>query len=237
MLVAHRSRWIAIDRPGIGLSDFQPRRTLLDWPDDVVELADGLGLHRFGVVGVSAGGPYAAACAYKIPERLTRVAIVSGVAPFDRLRAPEQRKRETFLYRRAPWLGRAKTAAMAAAARRWPEWTYAQVVKGMPEPDRILASQPEVQEVLLVAFLEAVRSGTRGIEQEMAIHAQPWGFQPEDITIEVEIWHGDQDTNVPVTDAELLAEAIPNSRLTVCPGGGHMLIDRYFEEILSAVTR
>ncbi len=237
VLVAHRSRWIAIDRPGIGLSDFQPRRTLLDWPEDVVELADALGFDRFGVVGVSAGGPYAAACAYKIPERLTRVAIVSGVAPFDRLRTEEQRKRETFVDRRAPWLERAKTAAMAAAARRWPEWTYAQVIKGMPEPDRVIASRPEVQAVLVEAFLEAVRSGTRGIEQEMAIHTQPWGFQPEDITIEVEIWHGDQDTNVPVTDAELLADAIPNRHLTVCLRAGHMLIDRYFEEILSAVTR
>ena len=237
VLVAHEARWIAIDRPGIGLSDFQPQRTLLDWPDDVVQLADAFGFDRFGVVGNSAGGPYAAACAYKIPERLTHVGIISGVAPFDRLGAHDQRQRETFLDRRAPWLGRARTAAMAVAARRWPEWTYEQVMKDMPEPDRIIASRPEVRDVLVGAFLEAVRSGTRGVQHEMAMHAKPWGFQPEEITIEVEIWHGDQDTSVPLSDAELLAEAIPNSNLTVCPGVGHLLIDGCFEEILSAVTR
>jgi hypothetical protein len=32
-------RLIAIDRPGMGLSDFQPGRTLLDWPADVVQVA------------------------------------------------------------------------------------------------------------------------------------------------------------------------------------------------------
>lgn len=30
-------RLLSIDRPGIGLSDFQPNRMLLDWPDDICE--------------------------------------------------------------------------------------------------------------------------------------------------------------------------------------------------------
>ena len=33
---------MTIDRPGHGLSDFQPERTLLDWPEDVAALADHL---------------------------------------------------------------------------------------------------------------------------------------------------------------------------------------------------
>jgi hypothetical protein len=39
-------RMIAIDRPGYGLSDFQEDRTYLDWPDDVSELANQLGIDR-----------------------------------------------------------------------------------------------------------------------------------------------------------------------------------------------
>ena len=76
-------RLIASDRPGIGGSDPQPRRTLLDWPADVLRLADHIGIPHFSVVGVSGGAPYAAVCAYAIPERLDAVMIVSGVAPFD----------------------------------------------------------------------------------------------------------------------------------------------------------
>jgi pimeloyl-ACP methyl ester carboxylesterase len=78
------ARVIVPDRPGCGRSDYQPHRTLLGWPDDVLALADALGLERFAVAGVSGGGPHAAACACKIPNkipnRLTRVAIVSGIA-------------------------------------------------------------------------------------------------------------------------------------------------------------
>lgn len=50
-------RLIAPDRPGYGGSDPKPGRSLLDWVDDVVELADALAIDRFAVLGVSGGGP------------------------------------------------------------------------------------------------------------------------------------------------------------------------------------
>jgi pimeloyl-ACP methyl ester carboxylesterase len=78
-----RLRLIAPDRPGFGRSDFQPGRQLLDWPDDVCELADVLGLNRFAVLGVSGGGPATLACAWKIPQRLTAVGVVSSPCPTD----------------------------------------------------------------------------------------------------------------------------------------------------------
>ncbi|HWH24552.1 MAG TPA: alpha/beta hydrolase, partial [Candidatus Limnocylindria bacterium] len=48
-------RLIAVDRPGIGLSEPLPGRRLLDWPADVVQLAEQLGLRRFAIVGWSGG--------------------------------------------------------------------------------------------------------------------------------------------------------------------------------------
>lgn len=76
-------RVISTDRPGIGLSDYKENRKLLDWPDDVVQLADYLKIKRFSLMGVSGGGPYAAACAYKIPERIIKAGIVVGLAPVN----------------------------------------------------------------------------------------------------------------------------------------------------------
>ena len=52
---AHGLRVIAPDRPGVGLSDFLPKRGFSQWPNDVVALADALGLERFGVIGMSGG--------------------------------------------------------------------------------------------------------------------------------------------------------------------------------------
>ena len=76
-------RIITPDRPGYGYSDFQPKRVLLDFPDDISQLAEALGIKQFSIFGVSAGGPYVAACAYKLGEQITNAAIVSGSAPFN----------------------------------------------------------------------------------------------------------------------------------------------------------
>src|SRR5215467_2052963 len=55
-------RYICVNRPGFGGSDLAPGRRMLDFADDIEQLADALGLDQFAVVGVSAGGPYALAC-------------------------------------------------------------------------------------------------------------------------------------------------------------------------------
>jgi len=66
-------RVIAPDRPGYGGSDPHPGRSLLSWADDVAAVADTLELGRFGVLGISGGGPGALACASRMPERLIAV--------------------------------------------------------------------------------------------------------------------------------------------------------------------
>ena len=76
--LAAKVRLITIDRPGIGRSDIKVARSLADWPNDVVNLANSLGIDRFAVVGWSGGGPYAASCAALISPRLTGVGIVSS---------------------------------------------------------------------------------------------------------------------------------------------------------------
>jgi pimeloyl-ACP methyl ester carboxylesterase len=76
------ARLIATDRPGCGLSTFQPNRRILDWPSDVLELADNLRIPQFHVLGASGGCPYVLACARAIPRsRLLGAAVVSGIYP------------------------------------------------------------------------------------------------------------------------------------------------------------
>src|SRR5690242_4496578 len=72
-------RVIAPDRPGIGYSDPKNGDRLLDWPADVAEAADLLGIARFAVQGMSAGGPYALACAHALADRVTACSLVSAV--------------------------------------------------------------------------------------------------------------------------------------------------------------
>ena len=77
-------RFISVDRPGHGLSDFQPQRRLVDWPGDVCYIADHLGIGEFYVEGYSAGAPHALACAHQLPERVLAGAVYGCVAPMNR---------------------------------------------------------------------------------------------------------------------------------------------------------
>ena len=58
---------IAPDRPGFGLSDPKPDRTVLDWVHDQRALATHLGLGEYPLLTVSGGSPYAAAVAWSEP--------------------------------------------------------------------------------------------------------------------------------------------------------------------------
>jgi len=232
-------RVIAIDRPGYGLSDFKPRRTFLDWPDDVVELAGALNVDRFAVAGVSGGGPYVAACALKIPQRLTAAGIISGVGPFEVPGATEgmsQRNRFIFgMARRLPWLVNLPYWLMAQGARRFPDRAISLMMRSLPEPDKAVLARPEIRALFMEDTAEAFRSGGRGAAWECVLYARPWGFRLEDIRMEVHLWQGEVDVNVPPSMGRYQAEAIPNCRATFYPGEGHLLIIDRIEEILAAL--
>ena len=75
--------FIGVDRPGYGLSDLPPGWVVRDMAADIVALADYLGVERFAILGASAGGPAAAACATFIPSnRLVGVVLVAAIVDF-----------------------------------------------------------------------------------------------------------------------------------------------------------
>jgi pimeloyl-ACP methyl ester carboxylesterase len=234
---ARRVRLIALDRPGMGLSDFQARRTLIDWPADVVQAATALGVDRFAVLGISGGGPYAAACAWKLPERLIGVGIVSSLAPLDVPGATAgmgRLNRASFkLAGHLPVLRRLLMARVAVSVPRRPDRV---LERGLGTAvDRQYLQRPEVRDVLVEALSEAFRRGSRGPAWELGLYARPWGFRVEDIRTRVHLWHGEQDANAPVTMGRYLARAIPECQATFFPAEGHLhFIDR-LSEILAAV--
>jgi pimeloyl-ACP methyl ester carboxylesterase len=227
-------RIIAPDRPGFGLSDFKPSRKLLDWPADVIELADALELDRFSIMGLSGGGPYAAVCALKIPQRLRAVGIINGSVPADAPAAVEGMRplnlRLLQIGRFAPWLFRLFSWQVVRALKRNPDSYFDQLMHDLPKPDRDILAQGEIRECLINAAVEAFRKGSRGAALENALYARPWGFNLQEITKEVYIWHGDLDTNTP---GRYLASAIPNSYSSFYADEGHIsLLINHMEEIL-----
>ncbi len=227
-------RVIATDRPGIGLSDYKPNRTMLDFSDDIVELADTLNIKKFPVLGISGGGPYATVCAYKIPYRLTKMGIAVGLSPIY----PELLEGTSWLAKLG-WAnyGRFPIARKIAAILYFINIKYGPSV-GLyrflfgSKADRKAGADPKIRQALKTGIKEAFRNGYKGVEQELTLYTTDWGFNVGDIKTPVYLWYGEDDRNVSLAMGKYYATHIPNAKLIVYPGEGHMSASTHIEEIL-----
>jgi pimeloyl-ACP methyl ester carboxylesterase len=230
--LARGIRIIAPDRPGQGLSTRQLGRTIADWPGDVRELADALGIARFAVVGISGGGPYAAACASALPERVSRAGIISGVAPgagHELANGLRRRARGLVsLVLDRPGVTRAVMDLAAVPCRSVPERIFA-LARALALPaDQPTLRRPEVAAALSTGLREAFRQGGQGVADELLLLMQPWTVRLDQIRVPVRLWHGDADAMVPVAMGRYFAQAIPTCRAEFVAGGGHYMV---FERI------
>lgn len=238
-------RLIATDRPGYGLSDFQDDRTYLDWPDDVSELADHLGIDRFAVLGWSSGGPHAAAVAHGVPERLTVVGIVSGEAPYARDDLPKavlsgdtfggSRVNKLFIWsaNHGPWLMRAFFRFTRIMIFRDPVGLVESSGDGtMSAKDIEFFKRRDYAS----AQVEAFRQGVEGATRDFTIERIEWPFELEDIRAPVLVFHGADDGGVDPRVAEYVCTRIPScDSPKIYPGEGHSVLYYQYEEIIQAM--
>jgi pimeloyl-ACP methyl ester carboxylesterase len=239
-------RMIAPDRPGFGLSDFQEDRTYLDWPDDVCELADQLGIDRFAVLGWSSGGPHAAAVAHGIPQRLAVAAIVAGEGPYLSDDFPQSvltgatfsgsRVNKLFIWsaNNGPWLMRiffrlARILIFSDPAG-FAEGSFG---SDLPTKDKQLFTLHEFS----AGMVEALRQGVEEWTHEYTIERLDWPFKLEDIHAPtVLVFHGEDDTGVHPRIGEYVSMRIPScDKPTIYSGEGHSVVYYRYEEIIQAM--
>lgn len=227
-------RVIAPDRPGIGASDPLPGRTLTDWPADAATLADTLGVDEFAALGISGGGPYAAACAAELPDRVRAASLVSSVAPLDAV------FRRAFLEfrisRYAPplakllfWWGLRGTDGDLDAA-------VESRAAGAPAVDAECWRGPAGGAVVVGAG-PATENGVGPLVREAAVYARPWNIDLGGIRVPTFVWHGEADENVPVEMGRYLAARIPVREAHILPGEGHLsTAAKHLDEILAELV-
>ncbi len=233
-------RIIAPDRPGYGRSDPKPHRTVLDWSDDVAELADALEIEKFGVLGVSGGGPGALACAWKMPERLASVGVVACPAPTN---APDvfegMSKTNRFFMKlawRLPRLSTLNVRLLASVIRRNPARYINTMKYKLHDVDKVILACPEIREMLTEDFAEALRVGAHGMVSDMdANHGRPWGFPLDKIEPKVLFWFCELDHSVPPAMGRFLSSTVPVCEVTVVPNAGHLWILVHLSEVLNAL--
>lgn len=218
------ARLISMDRPGFGISSFQPGRRLVDWPQDVGALLDQLELGRVHLMGLSGGGPHVLALCHAKGDRIIRAAVVNGAAPpgirgtFHGMWPPIR-----VLYALARWaplpMLKAVQRAMSDPGRNF---TPQNVQRLRPPDAELLTRRPDVLEDIKASMREAHRPGYDGAAWEWRLYTRHWGFEIGRIETDVRLWYAEHDGNAPPAMGRYLAAALPNATLEIVPDEAHL---------------
>jgi pimeloyl-ACP methyl ester carboxylesterase len=226
-------RLIGFDRAGYGDSSRLPGRNIAAAARDVEAIADALDLERFATWGISGGGPHALACAALCGNRLTAVASLAGVAPwnaegldwlagmgeanvkeFDAVLAGEDALR--------PSVERDRVEMLATG----PEELTTIFDSLLGDADRAVL-ESGIATWLVAADSRGLRDSADGwIDDDLAF-AAPWGFEPADISRPVLIVQGGDDRFVPRSHGEWLAAHVHGAEAWIDDVNGHLTLLRH----------
>ncbi|HEX5018680.1 MAG TPA: alpha/beta hydrolase [Actinomycetes bacterium] len=237
------ARVIGFDRPGYGISDRRAGRVAADAAADVAAIADALELETFAVTGGSGGGPHCLAVATLLPEQVTRAACVVGVAPLGVPGLPEAEWIEGMTQGNVNefmWAMQGEEVLRPQLETQAGE-DLARVAVDPANPlddayemsdgDREIMARPEYAVRMQRLMQEAYRNGVDGWVDDDLAFVRSWGFDLSELTVPTMVWYGTDDTLVPPTHGNWLAENVP-AAIVVTMDGGHLELVNRAEELL-----
>jgi pimeloyl-ACP methyl ester carboxylesterase len=227
-------RFVTWARPGYSRSTRRPNVTVADYAADLEVVAAHLGLEHVYAIGWSAGGPRALAAVALRPELVPAAATIGSPAPrgrggvdweSDRLdeRLAEQREGPEYAMR----------VEQSAAELEMTADATSTALRNFASPDHALADDRELCEYLAEAFREALATGMWGWHDDDRANARVWGYDLTSIHVPVSIWHGVEDSIVPVSHGRWLAQRVPGAQAHLMEGEGHLsIIANRFDDVL-----
>jgi pimeloyl-ACP methyl ester carboxylesterase len=226
----HGIRLIGYDRPGYGGSTPQPGRTVADCVGDVRAIADALALDRFGIWGISGGGPHALACAALLADRAVAVASLASLAPYGEpgldyfAGMGELNVDDIKLMLEDPDAARAKTVTDREIMLTATPEGIRKFMQTLLTPTDAAVLTGELAEHMSRNTKDGLAPGIQGWWDDGWAHIQPWGFEVEAIRLPVMLWHGRQDRFVPFGHGEWLAKRIPGVEPHLTDEDGHLTL-------------
>jgi pimeloyl-ACP methyl ester carboxylesterase len=233
-------RIITPERPVYGLSTPNPRRRILNWAEDVKELADHLGLNQFHVAGESGGGPYVLACATQMPTRVLTATLIGSACPPEVLRLTKGmafgNRIGFFLAKHMAFLLKVVTSRFAKAVQKHPDKVMKRFMSQLSDWDRkVIETEERKRDFFVLHIKEAFRQGGNGHFVDSLLVSRPWGYNFNEIVVPVFMWHGEKDTLMPIAPAKEFAKLLSNCESYFLPDAGHLLLesDEVGSQILS----
>jgi len=237
---ARKVTLLSVDRPGYGRSDPVSAgewATVGSAADDIAAVLDTLDVERVGVTGWSAGGRVALALAARRPDLVDRVVVFATPAPDEEVPwiDPEQRAALERLRTLAPAEAHAELVSRLRSLVPTDPfsgdalWLLAAVTSDEPAL-RGSGVRDRLGEMLRGAFAQ----GAAGLAADIAGYClQPWGFEPEAVQAKTLLLYGSRDPMAGPRHGRWWQERLPDARLEVAPGAGHLLLIPMWSRALS----
>ena len=224
-------RLIAVDRPGIGCSDYYSAPTPSQFCNDVMLLTNQLGITDFGVMSLGAGGIYALSLARNYPDRVSFNLCLAGLPGnvFNEASGPS--------YAASCWneFTPPLIKMLVRIKQRFfpddPEQSIERLQQYLSFTDRKTLFNPRVLEILALDHREALRLGNRGVAQDLAVCFRKLEFSLMDVKIPTMIWQGCADRLSRRSDCEFMAARMPNANLYRVPNRGHFFFVHSMDEV------
>jgi pimeloyl-ACP methyl ester carboxylesterase len=221
-------RLIGIDRPGYGKSTPQPGRSICDWTNDALAIADHLGLDKFLVLGNSTGGSYALATASVAPQRVLGVLVGCGMSDMSWANEIDDARMDGAL---TIWDAPDRHAAIAVATDQFGENGEKMLVMDEDAPPTL--SPPDMAVIMEPAFAEGDPTNER-FAQGVVGYADDriadgprngWSsFNVSNVVCPVIVIHGEQDWIVPIAHAHHTNSILQDAELRTFAEHGHLSV-------------
>lgn len=240
LIAAAGVRLVSFDRPGYGGSSPSPFG-LLSVAHDALIIADQLGVERFATLGLSGGGPFAIATAALGSARVTRIGVAAGAGPFQEVPGAIEELSEIdtkalALLPASPVEAAATFASgfepILLAVRQGDEAVRAKFEPFLSARDRMLLADPVVGGFLITSIREGLRQGVSGGGWDNVAYVGEWEIDVATIQTPVLLWYGDEDLMAPQAHGRWLDGHLPNARLVIRSGEGHLGIFEHLAEML-----
>jgi pimeloyl-ACP methyl ester carboxylesterase len=221
-------RLVCVERPGVGASSDHMYRQVRDAAADIAAVADDLGHHRFLILGLSGGGPYALACAHEMPDRVVAVGVLGGLVPTTGEEAAAHTGIVSLtrpfnplltIFRRALGLGLWSFIRVSKPAGHYLYRAYTHL---LPHGDDTVLDDPELEAMFVDDLTTGGRRQFNAFVNDLVLVGRPWGFNVADVRVPVRWWHGDADPFVSLEQAQRTVALLPDVELHVRHGESHL---------------
>ena len=224
-------RIIAIDRPGVGCSDYYVMEGMSDFCRDVLQLADLLGAKEFGLLSFGAGGVYATTLSHLNPERISVHLNLSGVPGTVFNEDASISRTAALVQELTPALVKLGVRLRHALLDEKPEQALARLASYLSHTDRKTLAMPRVRQMLAMDQEEAMRHGARGVAQDVAMCFRKLEFRLHEVEVSTQVWQGSADRWSSRFDCEYFVARLPDARFYRVPHRGHFFYVDCMDEI------